>query len=46
MSLKRIKNNLGFLLAGVILIGVVANVYMELKGTGVKEPTCQSISTQ
>lgn len=46
MSLKRIKNNLGFLIAGVILFGVAVNVYMELKGTEAKEPQCQSISTQ
>ena len=46
MSLRRIKNNLGFLLAGAILMGVVANVYMELKGTEAKEPACPSISTQ
>ena len=45
MSLRRIRNNLGFLLAGVILMGVATNVYMEIQGTKVKEPTCQSIST-
>lgn len=46
MSLRRIRNNLGFLIAGVILTGVVANVYMEFKGTETKEPQCQFTSTQ
>ena len=46
MSFKRVKNNLGFLIAGVVLFGVVANVYIELKGTEVKEPQCQFTSTQ
>jgi hypothetical protein len=41
MSLKRIKNNVGYLIAGVILFGVSANVYMEIQGTTAKEPTCQ-----
>ena len=46
MSLKRIKNNLGFLLAGAILFGVAVNVYMELNNTGGKEPECRSTLTQ
>lgn len=46
MSFQRVKNNLGFLIAGAILFGVAVNIYMELGVTGGKEPECQSISTQ
>lgn len=45
MSLKRVKNNLGFLIAGAILFGVAVNIYFELKNTGGKEPECLSTST-
>lgn len=43
----RLKRNLGFLIAGAILFGVVVNVYFEVYNTyGSKEPTCLSTSTQ
>lgn len=45
MSLQRVKNNLGFLIAGAILFGVAVNVYFELGITGGKEPECLSTST-
>ena len=44
MSLKRIKKNLGFLIAGVVLFGVGVNVYMELR-SGATSYECQYIST-
>lgn len=47
MSILRIKQNLSFLIAGVILFGVVVNVYYELSNTtGAKEPQCQSTLIQ
>lgn len=46
MSLKRIKNNLGFLIAGAILFGVAVNVYMEFNTIGGSEPECRSTLTQ
>jgi len=47
MSLKRIKNNLGFFLAGAILVGVVVNVYMEFNSDADgKEPKCLYSLTQ
>lgn len=45
MSFQRVKNNLGFLIAGAILFGVAVNVYYELGITGGKEPECLSTST-
>ena len=45
MSLERVKNNLGFLIAGAILFGVAVNVYYELGITGGKEPECLSTLT-
>jgi len=45
MSFLRVKNNLGFLIAGAILFGVAVNVYYELGITGGKEPKCQYTST-
>ena len=42
MSLTRVKNNLGFLIAGAILFGVAVNIYMELNITGGNEPECRS----
>lgn len=46
MSMERVKNNLGFLIAGAILFGVAVNVYFELGITGGgKEPECLSTST-
>lgn len=45
MSMQRVKNNLGFLIAGAILFGVAVNVYYELGITGGKEPECLSTST-
>lgn len=44
MSLKSLKENLGFLLAGIILVGVAANVYLEFKNTGSKTE-CLYLST-
>ena len=42
MILKRYKPNLGFLLAGAVLMGVAYNVYYEINiGTQGEEPTCQ-----
>jgi hypothetical protein len=47
MSLKRIKNNVGYFLAGAILFGVVVNVYMEFNSnTDGREPKCLYSSTQ
>jgi hypothetical protein len=46
MSLKRVKNNMGFLIAGVVVFTVAINIYFEIGNTNSKEPTCQSISTQ
>ena len=46
MSLKRIKNNLGFFLAGAILFGVVVNVYMEFNNTNERQPECRFTLTQ
>jgi hypothetical protein len=46
MSFRRVKDNLGFLIAGAILFGVAVNVFYELGITGGKEPECQYISTQ
>jgi len=33
MSLKRIKRNFGFLIAGAVLFAVAINVYYELSST-------------
>lgn len=44
MSLRRVKDNLGFLIAGAVLFGVAVNVYYELGITGGKEPECLSTS--
>lgn len=46
MSLERIKNNLGFLIAGAILFGVAINVYIEINNNSNMEPVCLSTSTQ
>lgn len=46
MSLKRIRSNLGPLLAGAILFGVAVNVYLEVNNTGGKEPECRYTLTQ
>lgn len=46
MSLRRIKNNLGFLIAGAILFGVAVNVYLEINNDNNREPVCLSTSTQ
>lgn len=46
MSMKRVKKNLGFLIAGAILFGVAVNIYYEINNNGGYEPECQSTSTQ
>lgn len=46
MSLKRIKSNLGFLIAGAILFGVAVNVYMEFNNTNERKPECRSSLTR
>jgi len=46
MSLKRVKDNMWFLIAGAVLFAVAINIYFEIGNTNSKEPTCQSISTQ
>jgi len=37
MSLKRIKRNFGFLIAGAVLFAVAINVYYELSNTEANE---------
>jgi len=46
MSLKRVKDNMGFLIAGAILFSVAINIYFEIGNTNSKEPTCQYTSTR
>lgn len=45
MSLKRVRNNLGFLIAGAILFGVAANIYYELNTTVDGNVECLCTST-
>lgn len=42
----RVKKNVGFLLAGAILIGVVFNVWWELNSAEKGSEPCPCISTQ
>jgi len=44
MILRRIKRNLGFMLAGAILFGVGVNVYIEVNRTYEEETECRSTS--
>jgi hypothetical protein len=46
MSFRRVKDNMGFLVAGAILFAVAVNVYYEMSNPNSKEPTCQFTSTQ
>lgn len=47
MRFNRVRDNMGFLIAGAVLFAVAANIYFEINNTyGSKEPTCQSTSTQ
>lgn len=47
MTFRRYKPNLGFLLAGAVLVGVTYNVYFEFNsGAQGDIPTCQFTSTQ
>lgn len=46
MSFQRVKNNLGFLIAGAVLFSVAVNVYYELGISGGNNPTCPSTSIQ
>ena len=48
MSLSgRLKKNLGFLIAGGVLFGVITNVYLEFFNVaGSADPECQSTLIQ
>ena len=45
MTILRVKDNLGFLIAGAVLFSVAVNVYYELGINGGTVPTCQFTST-
>jgi hypothetical protein len=47
MSVRSLRSNLGYLLAGLIFFGVAANVSMEIASAPNSEAnTCQSTSIQ
>jgi hypothetical protein len=46
MSLKRIKRNFGFLIAGAVLFAVAVNVYYEFNTADLEESKCPCILTR